>query len=151
MAFLTEYEIHLIDNDLKTLMASPEANCIGVSYTGLASVRSGAYDIEEPGDLYEYEIRCIQKVITEPEVKAKNYVLLEVGDCLFYFHGVFNVGEPLTGKPAQRDSLVFTDGGGVSWRPSVQKSNDPKLRYTMRIGDIEYATIIAAENMKGDS
>lgn len=149
--FLTASEIKLIDKDLATLVDSPEANFVCVSYTGLASETGGAYKVEIPGEHYQFEIKCIQKVITEPEVRDKKFMLLEIGDCLFYIHGAFDVGEPLKGKPAQKDSLVFTDYGGVSWRPSVEKSNDPKLRYTMQIGKTHYATIIAAETIKGDS
>lgn len=149
--FLTASEISLIDNDLATLVESPEANFVCVSYTGLVAKTGGAYKVEVPGERYEFELKCIQKVITEPEIKDRSFVLLEIGDCLFYIHGAFDIGEPLPGKPAQKDSLVFTDGGGVAWRPSIQKSSDPKLRYTMRIGKTNYATIIAAENIKGDS
>ena len=149
--FLTSSEIALIDNDLATLVESPEANFVCVSYTGLASVTEGAYKVEVPGERYEFELKCIQKVITEPEIKDKSFMLLELGDCLFYIHGAFDIGEPLPGKPAQKDSLIFVEGGGVPWRPSIQKSSDPKLRYTMRIGKLEYATIIAAEIVSGES
>lgn len=139
--------------DFEILLKSPEASLITIKYFSTGSepeteAPSHEDETELVSDPEVLEIPSIHKTISERDLKALKFQLLEVGDSLFYISKTVNIAEPVPGKPIAPGTLSITDPSGIEWVPQViDKATQEKLA-AFHVGSISYCTVIACKNKK---
>lgn len=147
--YFTPGEIRMIVRDFKTLLKSPEAHTITMMYmsTGFGSpVNDPVYHFPVYANSIpvEVKVKCIHKIVSESDVDIIQFRIAKDGDSIFYIYPIIDLTKPDGANEAIPESLKIKDELGLYWIVNIKQTDDAKKYFGMKIGNIDYATIIIA-------
>lgn len=139
--FLTGYELQLMKQDFRNLLASYEASNVVIRYTELSGLISDkdAYGNREAEskEIVIIQTKAIHKIVKNTDIALLRWGAIEVGESIFYFSSSLDL------SGTNKDDTVFI-AGGVTWRPKQVTNQSFSEFIAVNIGNEQFAQAIVA-------